>query len=345
MRHGVRQRNRQRNRARVLARRSRGAGLFEYILLVGLVALAALGAWRAFGATVREKASRQADCVASLDPGGCRGEAEGTSSSALDRAGNPKLKNLAAAEGATYEPAKGTPGIEGTGDGRDFHPSDISQGQLGDCYFMSSLAAIAHTHPDVLAKNIKKNDDGTYTVTFFDRGLFGTSKVEVKVTADFPKKDGRWVFAQPGDKKGDQLELWPMLYEKAYAQWKGGGSYKKIEGGVAADAMSEITGESGDWTRTKGVVWDMSFDTVADYADKGYPLVASSLSDSDGKKKQLYKDGTLVTGHAYWIEKVDRDAKTVTVRNPWGWNEKPITLPWDQFKAAFWRVHYNTKTR
>ena len=52
----------------------RGANLVEYLILVGLVALLALGGYRAFGSSVSAKSEAQAACVA--DFGGCQG-AEG----------------------------------------------------------------------------------------------------------------------------------------------------------------------------------------------------------------------------------------------------------------------------
>jgi hypothetical protein len=323
------------------ARRQRGAGFSEYLILIVVVAILAAAGFRLFGGDVSTNVEREADCLASMDPSACRqGSAVAETGLPLDRSGNPKTKKIKAAEGATYDKATGTPFVKG-GDDRAIHPNDVSQGGLGDCYFIASLAAIAHTNPGVLERGIRDRGDGSYVVTFYDPGVFGTSKKEIVVTAEFPRKNGNWVFAQPGDRDGANEELWVMLYEKAYAQWQGSGSYKEIEGGTPATAMKHITGASGDWSRTQGVIWDMSFDSVADHADKGHALVASSLPDSDGKNKEIFKNGTLVTGHAYWIESVDRDKQTVTVRNPWGWTNAPITLPWDDFKKSFWRVSYN----
>jgi Flp pilus assembly pilin Flp len=54
-----------------LLRDRRGANLAEYLILVGLVALLALGGYRAFGSSVSDKAEAQAACVA--DFGGCAG--------------------------------------------------------------------------------------------------------------------------------------------------------------------------------------------------------------------------------------------------------------------------------
>lgn len=326
-----------------LLRDTRGANLVEYILCVGLVAIVALAGVRMLGDKTRAKVEAQAACVTSLD---CAGNGAAATGPGTTADGRPLVKaepkfDIDAAKGATYQAAPGKPFIAGNGDGRDIHPSDISQGQIGDCYLMSSLAAVANGNPDIIKNNIKDNGDGTYTVTFYERGIFGTSKVDVKVKGEFPNKDGRWVFAQPGDTNNGQLELWPMIYEKAYAKYKGG-DYKKIgKGGRPEDAMTAITGQPGDWHRTRGVIWDMSFSDFAGYFDKNL-VVANTRGDGD-KGKQVFKDGTLVTNHAYWVEKIDKTNQTVTVRNPWGWNEKPITLTWDQFKQGFDNISTNTR--
>ena len=46
-------------------------------------------------------------------------------------------------KGATYDVVKGTAFIQGKGDDKDIDPNDVSQGRLGDCYFVAALAAIA----------------------------------------------------------------------------------------------------------------------------------------------------------------------------------------------------------
>jgi Flp pilus assembly pilin Flp len=62
-----------------IMRDRRGAGLVEYLIVVGLVAVFCLAGWRAFGAEVDAKASAQSACVDtfSCGPGGAEG-AEGT---------------------------------------------------------------------------------------------------------------------------------------------------------------------------------------------------------------------------------------------------------------------------
>jgi Flp pilus assembly pilin Flp len=325
-----------------LWRDGRGAGAAEYILVVGLVALVALIGVRTFGSSLTAKADAQADCITNFEacPGNPQG-AEGAGAKPMVGSNkDPKFIDVDAAKDAVSTKADGKPFIDGGGDGRAIHPSDLSQGQLGDCYFVATLAALAHTKPGAIEQGIQDNGDGTYTVTFYDRGLFGTDTVKIRVTPEFPKKDGRWVFIKPGDTEGTKAELWPMLYEKAFAQWKGG--YKAIGGGGSPDdVMSYITGQSSSWNRTTGIFSDMSFSDFADKFDANV-TVAATQSKDNAKGKAVFEDGRLVANHAYWVESVDRDKQTVTVRNPWGWDEKPVTLSWDDFKQGFGTV-YTTK--
>ena len=51
---------------KTLLRDQRGANLVEYIILVGVVALIALAAFKVFGNKVREKANDQADQVGDI---------------------------------------------------------------------------------------------------------------------------------------------------------------------------------------------------------------------------------------------------------------------------------------
>lgn len=326
-----------------LYRDRRGASLVEYIILVGLVAIACFAGFSRFGSTTKSKVEAQADCI--TDMAGCNGQAP----IALGNGGgdtpqsNPPFDKVKDAGKATYKDAKGKPFARPAGDDADVHPRDISQGQLGDCWFMSSLAAIANRNPDILKRNIKDLGNGSYEVTLYEKTWYGgTKEVKVTVKGDFPQNpDGSWRFAQPGaggktDADGNQ-KLWPMIYEKAMAQYRGG--YDKMSG-WPADAMFTLTGQSSSNTTPKGILWDMSFNDFANLVDNN-AVAPSTLTDDDAKNKDIFKSGKLVGNHAYWVQSVDRKNQTVTVRNPWGWNNAPVTLTWDEFKNNFRRIDYN----
>lgn len=262
--------------------------------------------------------------------------------------GNPDI-NVDGGKGATYQTIPGQPFIQGAGDANAVHPNDVSQGGIGDCYFMSSLATIAQQKPDLIQNMIKKNDDGTYTVTLYEKRPwykpFGPefTKKEITVTADLPVRNGNPVFAQTGDANGDQRELWVGLIEKAYAQEHG--SYKSIVGGYGSDAMEEIAGKSSD-TYSPGKI---TIQQLADMHQKGLGITVSSAADyklgpidlpDTVSKDPLYKNGTLVANHEYWVSNVDVANNKVELRNPWGY-EPPVTLTMEEFQRTFRQVSTN----
>ena len=58
------------NNIKSLLRDTRGAGFVEYIILVGLVALFCIVAYQAFGQTVADKVSEQAEAVQGITHNG-----------------------------------------------------------------------------------------------------------------------------------------------------------------------------------------------------------------------------------------------------------------------------------
>lgn len=48
-------------------------------------------------------------------------------------------------------------------------PHDVAQGQLGNCYSPTALAAVAHATLDALTRMVRTEGDGTFTVTFKER--------------------------------------------------------------------------------------------------------------------------------------------------------------------------------
>ena len=46
-------------------------------------------------------------------------------------------------------------------------PADVAQGNLGDCYFLATLASLAQNQPDKIKGMIRDNGDGTFSVRFY----------------------------------------------------------------------------------------------------------------------------------------------------------------------------------
>lgn len=265
-----------------------------------------------------------------------------------------------------YRTVKGQLFIKGSGDTSDIDPDDVSQGMVGDCYFMASLAAIARTQPDLIRRMIRDNGDGTYTVTFYQRPILGAvgdlEPVEVTVNSEMPIylskfKDPRPdhpAYAQFGDHDTTSRseETWPVIIEKAYAKMKGG--YGSIRGGEGWRAMEELTGKNSDRYQPSSV--DMS--KLAQLSKDGAAITVGTLYDKGLKdlngnviidipdaitNNPLYHTevNPLVAQHEYYVTSVDETAKMVTVRNPWGWNHGEISMSFEDFRRSFAAVSVN----
>jgi hypothetical protein len=265
------------------------------------------------------------------------------------RDGNPPLPPE---KGATYGHVKGQLFVRGQGEASDIDPSDIKQGRLGDCYFMSSLGAIARTNPELLRKMIHANDDGTYTVTFhqprlpWEPGSGEFKPVSITVTAELPLIDGKPAFAGADDatRAGEQ-ELWVGLVEKAYASFRGGYGIAG-QGGYGGNAMETITGVP---SRSQPAD-TLAFEDLARRFRAGEAVTASTLIDvklgdldfPDRSDEELaLNDGTLAAAHVYFVTGLDEAKRTVTLQNPWGKDRPPVTLSYADFQRLFSEVASN----
>ncbi len=249
-------------------------------------------------------------------------------------------------------------GVRGAGDAHAFAGSDISQGPLGDCFYLASLGSMTLASPAMLERRLVDNQDGTYTVSFFNKETGGLEPVTVtpdekefaavgdQGTAELRFTDGpAWLAERlvvPSD------EIWVQIYEQAYAEWKGG--YDAIDnGGDPSDSLYELTGESevvypandcgglncvGRWLRrtlrvdraTRGA--DASYQKMIEWQSEGRPMVASVVGAKvsglsralsySEEQEELIDQYNLLQNHAYSAE-VSGDM--VTVYNPWGWPE------------------------
>jgi len=237
--------------------------------------------------------------------------------------------------------------VRGDGDARAIDPSDVRQGHIGDCYLMAALAAIATRDPGALRALVHRQPDGTYTVTLHtENGATRTFPIDPEFEFWGPYlRDARL-----GDETSRRSELWPMLFEKAYAD-ANGGREEIADGGSGGVAMAALTGRRtlllGEPMRR------FSFEGVADRWDAGDAITASTISDDapsdlfqrDGWLTQVignaFHEGKLVRNHEYYVTGIDRANQTITVHNPWGGDGGGVTLDWNDFQRAFWGVYAN----
>lgn len=249
-------------------------------------------------------------------------------------------------DGKVYR--QGTPFVGGPG------ADDVRQGNLGDCWFLASLAAVARRNPQLIRDMISGPDkDGNYQVTFYTdtRGSFlyffgtGGNKVTVTVDGKLPvrKDNGEVAYAQLGPAQGDQVATWVAIVEKAWAVRNGG--YPKIDGGYSGDALQAITGWKSE-PFDPGSLSKQDFITkMRDAQHNGQPAVADLLDKNDADFRKGVVDKNLVVGHSYVVLDV-RDDGSVLMQNPWGFKhpgtrndgDPPTYISYDDFVKYYSRV-------
>nr|XP_043613886.1 calpain-type cysteine protease DEK1 [Erigeron canadensis] len=205
----------------------------------------------------------------------------------------------------------------------DANPSDVCQGRLGDCWFLSAVAVLTEVSriSEVIITQ-EYNEEGIYTVRFCIQGEWVPVVVDDWIPCESP---GKPAFAT--SKKGN--ELWVSLLEKAYAKLHG--SYEALEGGLVQDALVDLTGGAGEEIDMRsaqaqidlasGRLWSQ----LLRFKQEGFLLGAGSPSGSD---VHISSSG-IVQGHAYsllQVREVDGH-KLVQIRNPWA-NEVEWNGPW-----------------
>lgn len=242
----------------------------------------------------------------------------------------------------------------------EIHANDIDQQSLGDCYFVAALAGLADQDPDLIRNAVVDHGDGTYTVTLWEKVDGEYRPVEITVTNEFPVT-ATWDETNEVWREGSSYtageadgELWPRIFEKAYAQHLGDGDlvagYREIIGGDGAEALEVLTGVDSQTVGTGS----FSIKELDAMHNDGVLLPASHRNRPDaGWWTKLFGDPTgwydagsdeVVTRHQYWIDDIDVGAGMVVVRNPWGYadgDKHLIELTYDEFVDAFREIDYS----
>lgn len=239
-----------------------------------------------------------------------------------------------------YSEVSGQLFVQQAGDSNAVAYTDVRQGGIGDCYFLSSLAETALKDPDAITSMFIVNGDGTYTVRFMRGSVAEYVTVDSKLPTD---SSGELVFDGMGQQASDPgNELWVALAEKAYVQlnesgwirpasWGGGKNvYNAISGGYMFMALNQITGAA----TVSGVATIFStqgFNALVAAFNAGDSVCLASMNNPG--------DNEIVGDHAYAVLSVDTTNQTVTVYNPWGVNNGHdsgiITLTWYEVSQCF----------
>ncbi|MGW4896033.1 C2 family cysteine protease [Kitasatospora sp. NPDC004240] len=268
----------------------------------------------------------------------------------------PKLKNDARTEwkpvpaGWTLYGTEGRPSLE-----------HMDQRALADCYLYAELGAVAGTNPSFLKNRITELPEapGRYKVTLY---LPDNTPVDIHVTTHLPVSKGTSMWwATYGGASNAGTGYWMGLYEKAYAQFKGG--YSKLENPWwSGSALQTLVGQE---SRREGMFSPQggslpSLDQLAKWKTEKKPVVVSTHAGwlyslahlfGSGNPGQVYslksngkggyerdkKGDYFHLNHEYVVESVDTVNKTLVLVNPWGTDE---TWQKEQFRIEVTEADY-----
>lgn len=111
---------------------------------------------------------------------------------------------------------------------------DVTQGALGDCYFLSAISVLGEKNVREMIRTTEEEwrRTGCFCVRFYRDG----EEEFVIVDDHFPvNQANQWAFVKGGN---DGEELWPMVLEKAYAKFYG--SFTLIEAGKVQYALADM---------------------------------------------------------------------------------------------------------
>uniref|UniRef100_A0A1I7SLZ9 Calpain catalytic domain-containing protein n=2 Tax=Bursaphelenchus xylophilus TaxID=6326 RepID=A0A1I7SLZ9_BURXY len=235
-------------------------------------------------------------------------------------------------------------------------PNDVTQGILGNCWFVSACSALTHNEallekviPDANGQEWGPNYSGIFLFQFWRFGEW----IQVVIDDLLPTKDGKLLFARSKTPN----EFWSALLEKAFAKLYG--CYENLVGGQLADALQDVSGGVAETINVKKYFHEEQKSTPTDLfrllrtAFDQQALIVAAIAAKSKEDIETSLHCGLVVGHAYAVtavryiqldtaspsnsEEFDHSTASrifstplrkmmIRLQNPWG--EKEWNGPW-----------------
>ncbi|KAG8945067.1 hypothetical protein FRC04_001228 [Tulasnella sp. 424] len=215
---------------------------------------------------------------------------------------------------------------------------DISQGYLGDCWFLSAMAVVASA--GLIEKVCVERDEqvGIYGFIFWRDSGWVDVIIDDYLCTKLPPweslsgreqmiyHNSREKYTKNARRGGQNLlfarsatdnETWVPLLEKAYAKLHG--DYESIDGGYTAEGIEDLTGAVSTTILLSDILDHDRF-WKDELMQVGIDRVFACSTPGVGE--DVNSDG-LVSGHAYALLKaVEHEGRRfLVIRNPWGTGE------------------------
>jgi hypothetical protein len=202
--------------------------------------------------------------------------------------------------------------------------SNINQGYLGDCYFLSAIGEIALQDSTTIENMIAENANGTYSVEFQINGK--ADYVTVNNQLPEMSNGGNFYPGSPLYFENGNGALWAPLVEKAFAQLTEQSGTATGELGTHGNAYADIAG--GWWqglTETTGQSVNSYYTSPGESASSLGSLLSTLQAAFSSHEDVIMGTGgdgpsgsNLVGSHMYMVTGVNAAAGTVSLLNPWG---------------------------
>ncbi|XP_071798927.1 calpain-5-like [Asterias amurensis] len=222
---------------------------------------------------------------------------------------------------------------------------DVSQGQLGNCWFVASCANLAQEKelwervlPDYKSQDWDDENPKQHSGVFHFRFWRFNQWLDVVVDDRLPTHNNKLVYVHSKERN----EFWSALLEKAYAKLSG--CYENLDGGNTADALVDFTGGVAESISLVDENYLQDFEKkkklhkdLKKYSERKF-LMSASIKVKSAEEMEAKTDVGLVKGHAYGVTAVKtvklgaagmlaifnkEKIHLVRLRNPWGekeWN-------------------------